>query len=112
MVPRNWARVLLLFRLCLGGPLPEGYSHGQPHRPFSAENALTEERLNQIRQRNEVATQRGQTLAQMALRWILRDGIATGVPAGASRPEQVLDNIKAAENTQFTPRRAGSDRPD
>lgn len=70
---------------------------------FLQKNALTEERLNQIRQLNELAAQRGQTLAQMALSWILRDGIVTSVLAGASRPEQVLDNIKAAENTQFTP---------
>ena len=69
---------------------------------FLQENALTEARLNQIRQLNDLAAQRGQTLAQMALSWILRDGIVTSVLAGASRPEQVLDNIKAAENTHFT----------
>ena len=69
---------------------------------FLKENALTPERLEQIRQLNELAAQRGQTLAQMALSWILRDGIVTSVLAGASRPEQVLDNIKAAENTTFT----------
>ena len=69
---------------------------------FLKESALTEERLEQIRQLNELAAQRGQTLAQMALSWILRDGIVTSVLAGASRPEQVLDNIKAAENTSFT----------
>lgn len=69
---------------------------------FLQENALTEERLNQIRQLNDLAAQRGQTLAQMALSWILHDGIVTSVLAGASRPEQILDNIKAAENTRFT----------
>ena len=69
---------------------------------FLKEASLTEERLNQIRQLNDLAAQRGQTLAQMALSWILRDGIVTSVLAGASRPEQILDNIKAAENTVFT----------
>ena len=69
---------------------------------FLKENALTPERLEQIRQLNDLAAQRGQTLAQMALSWILRDGIVTSVLVGASRPEQVLDNIKAAENTKFT----------
>ncbi|MBR2481794.1 MAG: aldo/keto reductase [Oscillospiraceae bacterium] len=69
---------------------------------FLKESALTEERLEQIRQLNDLAAQRGQTLAQMALSWILRDGIVTSVLAGASRPEQVLDNIKAAENTSVT----------
>ncbi len=70
---------------------------------FLKENALTEQRLAQIRALNDLAAQRGQTLAQMALAWILHDGIVTSVLAGASRPEQVLDNIKAAENTVFTP---------
>lgn len=69
---------------------------------FLQESALTEQRLNQIRQLNDLAAQRGQTLAQMALSWILRDGIVTSVLAGASKPEQVLDNIHAAENTAFT----------
>lgn len=69
---------------------------------FLKENALTEERLNQIKALNDLALQRGQSLAQMALSWILRDGIVTSVLAGASRPEQVLDNIKAVENTKFT----------
>ena len=69
---------------------------------FLKENALTEERLNQIKALNDLAAQRGQSLAQMALSWVLRDGIVTSVLAGASRPEQVLDNIKAVENTKFT----------
>lgn len=69
---------------------------------FLKESALTPQRLEQIRQLNDLAAQRGQTLAQMALSWILRDGIVTSVLAGASRPEQILDNIKAAQNTAFT----------
>lgn len=69
---------------------------------FLKENSLTEERLLQIRRLNDLAAQRGQSLAQMALSWILRDGIVTSVLAGASRPEQILDNIQAAEKTKFT----------
>ena len=69
---------------------------------FLKEAALTEQRLEQIRKLNDLAAERGQTLAQMALSWVLRDGIVTSVLAGASRPEQVLDNIKAAQNTHFT----------
>lgn len=69
---------------------------------FLKENALTQQRLSQIRALNELAAQRGQTLAQMALAWVLRDGIVNSVLAGASRPEQILDNIKAAQNTVFT----------
>lgn len=70
---------------------------------FLKDNALTPQRLEQIRQLNDLAQQRGQTLAQMALSWVLRDGIVTSVLAGASRPEQILDNIQAAKNTTFTP---------
>lgn len=69
---------------------------------FLKEAALTPKRLEQIRQLHDLAAQRGQTLAQMALSWILRDGIVTSVLAGASRPEQVMDNIQAARNTMFT----------
>lgn len=69
---------------------------------FLKETALTEQRMNQIRALNDLAAQRGQTLAQMALAWVLRDGVVASVLAGASRPEQILDNIKAAENTSFT----------
>lgn len=69
---------------------------------FLKENALTQQRLNQICQLNDLALQRGQTLAQMALSWILRDGIVTSVLAGASHPGQILDNIQAARNTVFT----------
>lgn len=69
---------------------------------FLKENELTGQRLEQIRRLNELAAQRGQTLAQMALSWILRDGVVTSVLAGASKPSQVLDNIQAAQNTHFT----------
>lgn len=69
---------------------------------FLNEGNLTPERLEQIRRLNDLAVQRGQTLAQMALSWILRDGIVTSVLTGASKPEQILENIKAVENTVFT----------
>ena len=69
---------------------------------FLKESTLTPQRLEQIRKLNELAADRGQTLAQMALAWVLRNGIVASVLAGASRPEQILDNIRAAENTTFT----------
>lgn len=69
---------------------------------FLQAEALTEERLQQIRTLNGIAAGRGQTLAEMALSWVLKDGAVTSVLVGASKPEQVLDNIKAIENTQFT----------
>ena len=69
---------------------------------FLQAEALTEERLQQIRNLNGIAAGRGQTLAEMALSWVLKDGAVTSVLIGASKPEQVLDNIKTIENTQFT----------
>ena len=69
---------------------------------FLRADALTEEKLGQIRALNELAGQRGQTLAEMALAWILRDGIVTSVLAGASRPSQIIDNIGALKNTAFS----------
>ena len=69
---------------------------------FLQETALTNDRLEQIRQLNALATERGQTLAEMALSWILRDGVVTSVLVGASKPSQILDNIKAVKNTVFS----------
>ena len=63
---------------------------------------LTEKRLQQIRALNDLASERGQTLAEMALSWILRDGVVTSVLIGASKPSQILDNIKALENMSFS----------
>ena len=64
--------------------------------------ALTEDRLRQIRELNDLAEERGQSLAQMALAWDLRDGAVTSVLIGASKPEQVLNNLQALNNTAFT----------
>ncbi|MBR0367548.1 MAG: aldo/keto reductase [Clostridia bacterium] len=69
---------------------------------FLKESSLTPGRLEQIRALNALARQRGQTLAEMALAWILKDGDVCSVLIGASRPEQILDNIKAVENCRFT----------
>ena len=69
---------------------------------FLKESHLSEETLNKIRGLNEIALRRGQTLAEMALAWILRDGAVTSVLIGASRPAQILDNVKAIQNTSFT----------
>lgn len=63
---------------------------------------LTPERLSQIQQLNDMAKERGQSLAQMALSWILKDDEVCSVLIGASRPEQILENICIVENTNFT----------
>ena len=69
---------------------------------FLKESALTPERLQQIRDLNDLAAERGQTLAEMALAWLLHDGYVTSVLVGASRPQQLLDNIGAVKNTTFS----------
>ena len=69
---------------------------------FLQASSLTEERMNKVRALNEIAKERNQTLAEMALSWILKDGIVTTVLAGASKTSQILDNIKAVENTDFS----------
>jgi len=69
---------------------------------FLKSSDLTEERLSQIHALHEIAHRRGQTLAQMALAWVLRDGEVTSVLIGASKPEQIIENIAAMENTRFS----------
>lgn len=69
---------------------------------YLKESALTQEKLAQIRALNSVAEARGQSLAQMALSWLLRNEEVTSVLVGASKPEQLLDNIKALDNLSFT----------
>lgn len=63
---------------------------------------ITTERLDKIKALNTIAEERGQKLAQMALAWILRDPRVTSVLIGSSRPAQILDSIKALENTAFS----------
>lgn len=69
---------------------------------FLKENDVTPERIEQIRALGKIAADRGQSLAQMALSWILRDGEVTSVLIGASRPSQVLENVKMVEKMNFT----------
>ena len=100
---------IIAFSPLAQGKLTDRYINGIPEDSriktdgrFLQASAITEERLAQIRGLSEIAKKRGQTLAAMALSWILRDGIVTSVLIGASKPEQILENIKAAENTAFT----------
>ena len=69
---------------------------------FLHADQLTPEKLAQITALNELAKNRGQTLAQMALSWVLRDGEVTSVLIGASKPEQILENLEIAGHTSFT----------
>ena len=69
---------------------------------FLHADQLTPEKLAQITALNELAKNRGQTLAQMALSWVLRDGEVTSVLTGASKPEQILENLEIVGHTSFT----------
>ena len=91
------------------GVLTDRYLNGIPKDSrvntdgrFLQAASLTEERMNKVRALNEIAKERNQTLAEMALSWILKDGIVTTVLAGASKTSQILDNIKAVENIDFS----------
>ncbi len=68
----------------------------------SLESQLTDENLTKVRRLNEIAQQRGQSLAQMALAWLLRDGAATSVLIGASSTKQLDENLGALKNLEFT----------
>lgn len=66
------------------------------------ENMLSESNLSSLRLLNEMAQQRGQSMAQMALSWLLKDNRVTSVLIGASRPEQIEENVKALGNLHFS----------
>lgn len=92
------------------GMLTNKYLHGIPEdsraakaHGFLKKEALTEGRLGQISKLNELATLRGQSLAQMALSWLLKDKRVTSVLVGASSKEQLLDSLKCLENLTFSP---------
>lgn len=100
---------IIAFSPLAQGMLTDRYLNGIPEDSrirtdgrFLNESAITPERIQKIKELNHMAKERGQSLAEMALSWILKDGIVTSVLVGASKPEQILDNIKAIENTKFT----------
>ena len=100
---------IITFSPLAQGLLTDRYLHGIPadsrvHTDgrFLKEKDITPERIAQIQALNELAAARGQTLAEMALAWLLSHKEITTVLIGASRTEQILDNIKAVENTHFT----------
>ena len=69
---------------------------------FLKASQLTEEKLESIRMLNEIAKERGESLAQMALKWVLKDHVVTSVLIGASKPSQILDNLNVLESADFT----------
>ena len=69
---------------------------------FLHEDEILPEKVEKLQSLNEIAANRHQTLAEMALAWLLHHGAVTSVLVGASKPAQILANVKAAENTAFT----------
>jgi L-glyceraldehyde 3-phosphate reductase len=80
--------------------IPADSRAGKPHGALKADRITP--RLNQVRRLNELALARGQSLAQMALAWVLRDPRVTSALIGASRVAQIEENVKALENRAFT----------
>ena len=91
------------------GLLTDRYLNGIPddsravHDPrFLSAKDITDDKLRRIRALAVIAGERGQTLAQMALSWVLRDSLVTSALIGASRPEQIIDNVRAVTAPAFT----------
>lgn len=90
------------------GLLTDKYIKGIPQDSRIGKNSIylhekdvTEEKINKVIKLNEIAKERGQSVAQMALAWTLR-GDLTSALIGASKVKQVEDNVKALENLEFT----------
>ena len=91
------------------GMLTNKYLHGIPDDSRAAKatgflqtSQLTAKRLEEIKKLDALAKQRGQTLAQMALSWILKNSRVTSVLIGASKPEQLSDSLKCLDNIVFS----------
>lgn len=100
---------IITFSPLAQGLLTDRYLNGIPEDSrirtdgrFLKQNILTQEKLEQIKALNEIAVSRGESLAQMALKWLLKDDVITSVLVGASRPAQILDNLKVLESVDFT----------
>jgi L-glyceraldehyde 3-phosphate reductase len=82
--------------------VPEDARVRQPGGDSLQQSHLSEENLSKIRALNEIAKARGQSLAQMALAWILRDPRVTSALIGASKPNQLAENVAALKNLDFS----------
>ncbi|MCW1735050.1 aldo/keto reductase [Anaerorudis cellulosivorans] len=91
------------------GILTDKYLNGIPEHSRAADptgflrrEQVTDQLIEKVKKLNEIATQRGQTMAEMALAWILRDERVTSVIIGARNVNQIKDNLKALDNLSFT----------
>ena len=90
----------LLTNRYLGGIPADSRAAHDPR--YLKPSAITPEKLDKVRALNEMAQARGQALSQMALAWVLRDPVVTSALIGASRPEQIIENVKALDAAPFT----------
>lgn len=100
---------MIAFSPLAQGMLTNKYLHGIPENSRAAKPTghlqrewVTDEKINKIRRLNDLAIQRGQTLAEMALAWLLRDERVTSVLIGASSVEQLTDNLKTLQHISFS----------
>jgi len=87
--------------------IPESSRAAKPHGFLKRED-VTEEKLTKIRSLNKIAQARGQTMAQLALAWILRQEVITSALVGASRVEQIENSVSALDNLEFTDHELGA----
>ena len=99
----------IVFSPLAHGLLTDRYLNGIPadsragHDPrYLKPEMITPEKLRKVKKLNEMACARGQSLAQMALRWELRDPVVTSALIGASRPEQILENLRAFDAPELS----------
>ena len=83
------------------GQIPEGSRIAKAHTPMEADR-LTDQLLHKVSLLNDIALARGQSLAQMALAWVLRNESVTTALCGASRPEQIEDSVKVLSQLDFS----------
>ena len=106
---KDEAKGVICFSPLAQGLLSDRYINGIPEDSrakkdgrFLKESQIDDKTVEKIKKLNTLAQNRGQSLAQMALSWVLKDDVITSVLIGASRPSQILDNCKALENTEFS----------
>ena len=92
------AQGMLTNKYLKGTPEDSRASQGKSLNP----DLLTAQAIDNLRKLNEIAERRGQSLAQMAIAWVLRGGGITTALIGASRPEQVVDCVGSLANTEFS----------
>ncbi|MBR4067760.1 MAG: L-glyceraldehyde 3-phosphate reductase [Clostridia bacterium] len=108
-VLRSTGTGCICFAPLFHGMLTDKYLGGIPADSRAAKDprylkpsAITEEKLAVISKLNDIAQARGQKLAQLALQWVLRDEVVTSALIGASRPQQIVENVEALKGPAFT----------